>query len=162
MREPIKEPDLTQYMNIAIAEAKRGMRRGDGGPFGTVIVKDGKVIAKAHNMVLATKDPTMHAEIVAIRKACKKTGSFDLSGCRLVSTCEPCPMCMAAIYWAKIRHVVFGCTRSDAAKINFADREIYDVFDGAVQNPIKCVRRKRQACLCLFKDWAKMKEKTTY
>ena len=104
---------MNPYMQIAIEAAREGMESGAGGPFGAVIVKGGEVIAVAHNEVLATNDPTAHAEIVAIRKATAKLGRFDISDCTLYSTCEPCPMCLSAIHWAGIKKLYFGADRHD-------------------------------------------------
>ena len=108
---------MNKYMNMAIKEARKGINAGHGGPFGAVIVKDGIVISKGHNTVLKDNDPTCHGEMQAIRKACKKLHTFDLSGCEIYTTGEPCPMCMAAIYWARPKAVYFANTIRDAAKI---------------------------------------------
>ncbi len=121
---------MNPYMREAIEESKRNLTGGAGGPFGAVIVRDGEIIARAHNRVLETNDPTMHAEIGAIRAACAKLGTFDLSGCELYTSCEPCPMCLSAILWAKITRFYFGCTREDAARIGFDDKAIYDYLAG--------------------------------
>ena len=99
--------DKNYFMRIALKEAEKGMEKGEGGPFGAVIVKDGEIISKAHNEVLKTNDPTAHAEMVAIRRASKKLGRFNLSDCDIYSTCEPCPMCFSAIHWAKIKKLYF-------------------------------------------------------
>lgn len=117
-------------MQIAVEEAFEGMRKNDGGPFGAVIVRNGKIIAKGHNKVLGTNDPTAHAEITTIRKACRILKRFDLSDCEIYSSCEPCPMCFAAIHWAKMKKLSYGCTRKDAANIGFDDKFIYDVIQG--------------------------------
>ena len=113
-------------MKIAVDEAKKGVTNGDGGPFGALVVKNGKIIAKAHNSVVKTNDPTAHAEINAIRKAAKKLNSFDLSGCEIYTTCMPCPMCMGAIRWANINIIYYGATSKDAQDIGFRDKEFYD------------------------------------
>ncbi|HPM85859.1 MAG TPA: nucleoside deaminase [archaeon] len=113
------------YMQKAIKEAFRGMKVNHGGPFGAVIVRKGKIISSAHNTVLKTNDPTAHAEINAIRKATKKLKRFDLSDCEIYSSCEPCPMCLAAIEWARIKKLYYGCTREDANRIGFSDKIIY-------------------------------------
>src|SRR5512136_691190 len=113
---------MRKFMRMAIREAEKGMRRNEGGPFGAVIVKDGKVVARAHNRVIKTNDPTAHAEVVAIRKATAKLKRFDLSDCEIYASCEPCPMCFAAIHWAKMRTLYFGCSRKDAAAIGFDDK----------------------------------------
>lgn len=113
------------FMQEAIKLSEKGMEAGEGGPFGAVIVRDDRIIGAGWNRVLATNDPTAHAEIVAIRDACTKTGSYWLEGCRLYVNCEPCPMCLAAIYWARIESLTFGATREDAATIDFDDASIY-------------------------------------
>jgi guanine deaminase len=149
------------FMAIALKEAFSGMRNGDGGPFGAVIVRNGKVIAKGHNQVLKTNDPTAHAEINAIREASQKLKRFDLSDCELYTTCEPCPMCLSAIYWARIKKIYFGCTRKDAEKIGFIDKFIYDAIKGK-KKCIKTVKIAREKCLQSFKEWQEKENKTIY
>lgn len=112
-------------MDEAFSEAFQSVHQNIGGPFGAVIVKEGKVVGKGGNQVVARNDPTAHAEIVAIREACANLNTFDLSGCTLYATCEPCPMCLSAIYWANIDKVYFSSTRYDAAEIGFRDNHIY-------------------------------------
>lgn len=150
-------------MKIAIEEALNGLKKNDGGPFGVVIVRDRKIIAKGHNQVIKTNDPTAHAEIVAIRKVSAKLKKFDLSNCEIYSSCEPCPMCFSAIHWAKMKKLYYGCTKEDAAKIGFDDKFIYDV--------IKCISKKKQVkikqidrkeCLKPFKGWELKEDKTQY
>ncbi|MDD4250915.1 MAG: nucleoside deaminase [Candidatus ainarchaeum sp.] len=116
------------FMKIALNEAKKGVSGKHGGPFGAVIVCDNKIIAKAHNMVLKNNDPTAHAEINAIRIASKKLKTVNLDNCILYSTCEPCPMCLSAIYWSRIKKIIFSCSRLDAKKAGFDDKKIYDSF----------------------------------
>ena len=113
------------FMRGAIAEAETGMRHGRGGPFGCVVVRHGEIVARGHNGVTSTNDPTAHAEITAIRAACAKLRTFRLDDCELYPSCEPCPMCLAAIYWARIPRVYYGNTRADAAAIGFDDDFIY-------------------------------------
>merc|ERR1711939_792101 len=113
-------------MDMAVEEAVEGITKGEGGPFGACVVCDGKVVARAHNMVLQTNDPTAHAEVTAIRKACARLGRFDLSDCILYTSCEPCPMCYGAIHWAKIPRCIFSATAEDAAKAGFDDKFIYE------------------------------------
>ncbi len=112
-------------MRHAVRLSEERMHEGHGGPFGAVIVKDGKVIAEGWNMVTSANDPTAHAEVVAIRIACKKLGTFSLEGCDIYASCEPCPMCLAAIYWARIDHIFFANTREEAAAIGFDDELLY-------------------------------------
>ncbi len=154
---------MNKFMKIAVDEAFEGMRKGEGGPFGAVIVKDGKIIAQAHNEVIKTNDPTMHAEVNAIRKATKKLGRFDLSDCEIYSSCEPCPMCFAAIHWAKMKKLYIGASRYDAADIGFDDQYIYDVINNtAKQQQVEIDKIDCEACKAPFDEWAKMASKTEY
>lgn len=114
------------FMMRAIELAIEGVRANSGGPFGAVIVKNGEIIGEGWNQVTSTSDPTAHAEIVAIRRACEKLGTFHLEGCVIYTSCEPCPMCLGAIYWAKLEKIFYSCTRKDAASIGFADDFIYE------------------------------------
>jgi guanine deaminase len=114
-----------EFMQQAIALAVENVSSGRGGPFGAVIVKDGKVIATGANQVTATHDPTAHAEVTAIRNACTALAGFQLEGCDIYTSCEPCPMCLAAIYWARCRTIYYGCTAEDAAKAGFDDAYLY-------------------------------------
>jgi len=115
----------TEFMRIAIDLAEENVRTGKGGPFGAIVVKDGKIIAKGTNLVTDSCDPTAHAEVVAIRRACEALGTFQLTDCELYSSCEPCPMCLGAIYWARPAKVYFGAAHADAAKAGFDDSFIY-------------------------------------
>jgi guanine deaminase len=129
----VSPPSLAEkqrFLALAIAEAMRGAKAGHGGPFGAVIVKDGVVIAKASNAVVANNDPTAHAEVQAIRAACAALGSFQLDGCDIYASCEPCPMCLGAILWARPRAVYFAATREQAATAGFDDAVFYRMLDG--------------------------------
>jgi len=117
-------------MKIAYDEALKGIGDGDGGPFGAVIVKDGELIAKSHNKVLKSKDPTSHAEVNVIREASKKLESFNLEEVVLYTTCKPCPMCLGAIFWARIKTVYYGADENDAAKAGFDDKVFYEMIEG--------------------------------
>ncbi|HNL82672.1 MAG TPA: nucleoside deaminase, partial [Chitinophagaceae bacterium] len=117
--------DRLEFMKEAIKLSENGMKNNDGGPFGCVIVKDGKIIGRGWNKVTGTNDPTAHAEVTAIRDACKNLGTFQLDGCEIYTSCEPCPMCMGAIYWARPSKVFYANTRQDAANIGFDDSMIY-------------------------------------
>ena len=155
--------DKKKFIEKAVKEAEKGMNNNEGGPFGAVIVREGKIIASAHNEVIASNDPTAHAEILAIRKASKKLSRFDLSDCTIYSTCEPCPMCFAAIHWAKIEKLYFGCDNKDAAKIGFDDKFIYDVIrDNTVDKKVQSEQIHRDDCLYLFKKWENKKDKVNY
>ena len=152
-----------KYMREAIRLSIQMMRRGKGGPFGAVVVKGNKIVGRGNNQVTSGNDPTAHAEIVAIRDACKRLKTFILDDCDLYTSCEPCPMCLSAIYWARIRKVYFGNTRKDAAKIDFDDDEIYR----EVALPIR--RRKlpmksllRNEALLAFKEWQNKTDKVSY
>lgn len=150
---------MDKYMQIAIKEAKKGIELQHGGPFGAVIVKDGLVIAKGHNHVVINNDPTHHGEIDAIRKAGKKLKTFDLSGCILYTTAEPCPMCLAAILWANIDKVYFGCRINDTENIGFRDKRFYE------ENWRKFTSIQeidRIECLKLFDEYQQNQQKTLY
>jgi guanine deaminase len=151
------------FMEAALTEAAKGMNNNEGGPFGAVIVKENRIIAKSHNKVVKTKDPTAHAEILAIRQASKKLGSFDLSDCEIYSTCEPCPMCLGAIHWAGIRNVHYGCTKEDAANIGFADQAIdASIKSGRTGRKVTMIPMERKACLRLFALWKGKPDKVLY
>ena len=119
-----------EFMRQAIAEAREGIHAGHGGPFGTVIVKDGKIVGRGHNCVLSLNDPTCHGEVAAIRDAGKKLGTFDLSGCELYTTGEPCHMCLCACMWANISKIYYGCTIEDNSIIGFRDGKFDEIFGG--------------------------------
>lgn len=139
---------------MAIQEATKGINNQHGGPFGSVIVKDGKVIAKGHNKVVKDHDPTMHGEIDAIRKASKKLGTYDLSGCILYTTAAPCPMCLGAILWANIETVYYGCNVVDSEVIGFRDKKFYELKDESKEKFIK--ELDRTECLKLFQKYQEM------
>lgn len=155
---------MDAFMRQALAEAANGARSNDGGPFGALICRNGEVIASGHNEVLKTNDPTAHGEIVAIRKACAALGRFDLSDCVLYTSCEPCPMCLSAIYWARIPLVYYGCTKQDAADIGFDDEKIYEYLADPSQHAdtLKLVPLNREECLQLFHEWNAKIDKTMY
>lgn len=141
------------YMDLAIAEARQGIRNGDGGPFGSIIVKDGAIIGRGHNRVLSNHDATCHGEIAAIRDAGHATGNHDLSGAVLYTTGEPCPMCLAACKWANIRTVYYGCTIADNEKIGFRDKALDTMFGGREAFKDYLVEKDRDACLKLFEEY---------
>ena len=115
-----------KFMNEAILLSEKSLETNDGGPFGCVVVKDDKIVGRGNNQVISTNDPTAHAEIIAIREACKNLGSFQLQGCEIYTSCEPCPMCLGAIYWARPDIIYYANTRNDASQIGFDDSLIYD------------------------------------
>ena len=154
---------MNEFMKRAVEEAYIGMRSEAGGPFGAVIVQDGKIIAIGHNEVIETNDPTAHAEIVAIRKATKLLGRFDLSDCEIFSSCEPCPMCFSAIHWAKMKTLYFGANRQDAANIGFDDQYIYDVINQtATHQQVHTENIDCEECRAPFKEWQEKADKTKY
>ncbi len=141
------------YMELAISEARKGIHNGEGGPFGTVIVKDGKIIGTGHNRVLATNDATCHGEVSAIRNAGANIESFDLTGAVLYTTGEPCPMCLAACMWANISKVYYGCTIADNEMIGFRDKKFDEMFGGREGFKDYLIEMDRDACLELFKEY---------
>lgn len=150
-------------MKWAIGLAQNGMDSNAGGPFGAVIVKGGEIIGEGWNQVTSTNDPTAHAEVMAIREACRRLGSFQLDGCVLYTSCEPCPMCLGAIYWARPAKVFFGCTREDAADIGFDDHFIYDEIEKPVEErQMEIGNFMRDEALEVFKRWANKPDKTAY
>jgi guanine deaminase len=151
-----------KFLKIAIDEAKKGISKNHGGPFGAVVVKNGKIIAVAHNEVPHKNDPTAHAEMLAIRKASSKLGTFNLSGCELYISCEPCPMCLSAIIWSGISKIYFGCTRKDAARIGFRDDLIYEILKGNKKKPLEEIKLCRADCLKVFRKWFNNKDEINY
>lgn len=146
----------SEFMQIAIQEAREGISNGDGGPFGTAIVRDGVLIASGHNHVLAYNDPTCHGEVDAIRKACKRLGTFDLTGCELYTTGEPCHMCLCACMWANISKIYYGCTIADNEIIGFRDNKFDQIFGGRDKLGDYMTEVDREACLCLFHEYSEM------
>lgn len=151
------------FMKMAIALSQEGMDQGKGGPFGCVIVKDGKVIGQGSNSVLSTNDPTAHAEVVAIREACKNLNSFQLEGCELYTSCEPCPMCLGAIYWARPSKVFYANTKVDAAEAGFDDQFIYEELELPHGNrKIPFLQLRPEKAKEPFLNWIKKENKTPY
>jgi tRNA(Arg) A34 adenosine deaminase TadA len=151
------------YMQEAISLADKNVHNGNGGPFGAVVVKDGIVIGRGGNRVTTSNDPTAHAEIVAIREASKKLGTFDLSGCEIYASCEPCPMCLGAIYWAHIDKLYYAATKDDAAKANFDDSFIYaEIAKPKDQRQLQSVQMMREDAIKVFEEWNKSEKKTPY
>ena len=144
---------MSSFMAKALEEAYEGIRKGHGGPFGCVIVKDGKVVGSGHNRVLQKHDPTCHGEMEAIRDACEKLGTHDLSGCELYTTAQPCPMCLGGILWANIKHVYYGCNIDDTDKIGFRDEKFYDNWNNCSDSSFM-EEHERDECLKLFDDYA--------
>lgn len=156
-------PFHPSIMQQAIALAIENVERGTGGPFAAIVVKQGAIIATGTNLVTSANDPTAHAEVVAIREACKALKSFQLDGCELYTTCEPCPMCLGAIYWARPSRVFFACSRHDAASVGFDDSFIYDeVSTTPGERTIPMSQGMRDEGLEVFKKWEQMEGKVRY
>jgi tRNA(Arg) A34 adenosine deaminase TadA len=152
-----------EFMEMAIRLARQNVKSGKGGPFGAVIVKDGQVIASAMNEVIADDDPTAHAEVVAIRRACKDLGTYQLQGCDIYSSCEPCPMCLGAIYWARPEKVYFAANRKDAAGSGFDDDFIYEEISIEPEmRKIPFVNVMRDKAIEAFKEWDESGLKINY
>ena len=151
------------FMREAVRLADEGIRAGRGGPFGCVIVRRGEIVARGNNRVTSTNDPTAHAEVTAIREACRDLGTFQLADCELYTSCEPCPMCLAAIYWARIPTVYYGNTRQDAAQIGFDDDFIYQQIPlPPEKRTIKMEPLLREVAQATFKAWAEKVDKIPY
>lgn len=150
-------------MSEAIQLANRGISHKEGGPFGCVIVKGDEIVGRGNNQVTSTNDPTAHAEVVAIRNACKNLNSFQLEDCEIYTSCEPCPMCLGAIYWARPKVIYYAGTRADAADAGFDDSLIYEEMDRSLADrliPIKSIGREQ--ALKVFETWKNNPDKTTY
>lgn len=153
---------MNKFMELAINEAREGINNGHGGPFAAVIVKDGIVIGKGHNEVLKNNDPTCHGEIMAIHEACNTLNNYDLSGCEIYTTAEPCPMCLAAILWANIDKVYYGCNIIDTAKIGFRDSLFYDFQNDKEKKAKFIVEMDRDECLRLYEEYKNIPNKKGY
>ncbi len=147
---------MDKFMKIAIDEARTGINAGHGGPFGCVIVRNGEIVGQGHNEVVKRKDPTCHGEVMAIRNACKALGTYDLSGCELYTTAEPCPMCRGAILWANISRVYYGCNINDTDRIGFRDKVFYEGGEDISEE------LDREECLEVFKEYTEMKKTKHY
>jgi guanine deaminase len=152
-----------RFMARAIELSLENVRSGKGGPFAALVVSAGKILAEGTNVVTSTSDPTAHAEIVAIREACKKLGSFALTGCEIYASCEPCPMCLGAIYWARPARIYFAANSADAAKIGFDDSRIYDQLKKTVETrKIPMTPLMREDALHVFRAWEEKPDKVRY
>lgn len=155
--------DKEQFMKEAVNAALKGMLNNEGGPFGCVIVKDGKIVGRGNNKVTSTNDPTAHAEVTAIRDACENLNSFQLEGCEIYTSCEPCPMCLGAIYWARPDKVYFGSTHLDAANIGFDDEFIYKEIPLPYnERSIPFEQLARDIAIQPFEEWTKKENKISY
>jgi len=157
-------PEHEKFMTRAIELARAGADQNIGGPFGCVIVRNGEIVGEGNNRVTSDLDPTAHAEVVAIREACRKLNSFQLNGCIIYTTCEPCPMCLGAIYWARPERIYMACNRQDAAEAGFDDDFIYEELCGtdfaARKVPVAMIMRDEG--LALFKNWVEKPDKISY
>ena len=158
---------MNQYMKIAKELSDENLRTNAGGPFGACVVKDGNVVGKGSNHVLSRRDPTAHAEVVAIRDACRNLNTYDLSGCELYTSCYPCPMCLSAIIWANIKKVYYGNTKEDAAEIGFRDDDIYQYIQNLADGTgdrrtlnLECM--DREETVKTFRAFADKSDKTIY
>lgn len=154
---------MNKFMEVAIAEAREGMNKNHGGPFGAVVVKDGKIIGKGHNTVVKNNDPTCHGEISAIKDACKNLNDFDLKGAEIYTTGEPCPMCLGAILWANIERIYFGCSIKENDMIGFRDEVFYKNLSISTEKmKDKLVQIDHDECLKLFEEYSNLTDKTNY
>jgi tRNA(Arg) A34 adenosine deaminase TadA len=151
------------FMARAIQLSIENVNSGRGGPFGAVVVKEGAIVAEGANQVTSTNDPTAHAEVVVIREACQKLGAFDLEGCEIYTSCEPCPMCLGAIYWARLSRVYFANADADASTIGFDDSLIYrEIAQPHSKRKIPMIQMMRKEALAAFRAWENKPNKITY
>jgi len=152
-----------RFLERAIELSRKGMQQDNGGPFGCAIVLDGEIVGEGYNMVTTSNDPTAHAEIVAIRQACKKLNTYQLEGCEVYTSCEPCPMCLGAIYWARPKRVIYANTRYEAAAIDFDDEYIYkEINTASLQRQIPFIHEPHPLALKVFEDWKTKENKKKY
>jgi tRNA(Arg) A34 adenosine deaminase TadA len=152
-----------KFMNEAITLSQNGVRNNEGGPFGCIIVKDDVIVGRGNNKVTSSNDPTAHAEVVAIRDACKNLNTFQLEGCEVFTSCEPCPMCLGAIYWARPKVVYFANKREDAANIGFDDSMIYEELGIDLnKRKIPIINLGREEAMKVFEEWEKKEDKIKY
>ena len=153
---------MDRFMQAAVEEAEKGILSDEGGPFGSVVVKDGEIVGRGHNQVVLLKGPTCHGEMQAVRSACRRLGTFDLSRCVLYTTGEPCQMCLTACLWARLDKVYYGCTIADNAAIGFRDQKFDELFSGRDKLGDYLQELDRDACLQLFARYNGLKKKTNY
>jgi len=155
--------DRSQFMRAAIALAEKNVADGTGGPFGAVIVRNGEIIGEGTNRVTSDNDPTAHAEVMAIRKACEKLGTYSLEGCEVYTSCEPCPMCLSAIYWARLDRIFYGNTKVDAAEIDFDDDFLYTEIPKPIgERSIPAEQMLHEESIKAFEAWAVSENKVPY
>lgn len=153
---------MNKYMKVAIDEARKGILSGDGGPFGSCIVKDDIIVGIGHNKVILNNDPTCHGEIDAIRNACENLKTFNLKGCELYTTGQPCPMCACACLWANLDFIYYGCTIDDNERAGFRDKNFYETFNLDFKNDKRFIQIDRDECLKLFNEYVALKNKIKY
>ncbi|QHS54256.1 nucleoside deaminase [Mucilaginibacter sp. 14171R-50] len=159
----MEETGNEKFMQMAIDLSEYNVRQAQGGPFGAVIVKDGMVVARSANRVIQQNDPTAHAEVSVIRLACQELGTFDLEGCEIYTSCEPCPMCLGAIYWARISKIYYANTKKDAADIGFDDHFIYNELEKPMdERKLPCVQMMHTEALAIFDQWKGLENKPDY
>ena len=159
----VEQEDKLDFMREAIRLSIDNVESGNGGPFGAVVVKDGQIIARGENNVTATNDPTAHAEVTAIRRACQKLGTFQLEDCEIYTSCEPCPMCLGAIYWARPKAIYYANTKQDAAAINFDDQFIYEEIARPIgDRKLFTKQMLRNEAIEGFKIWSSKSDKVEY
>ena len=159
----VETSDRVSFMKEAIELSLKNIREGKGGPFAAVVVKNGEIVSRGTNLVTSTNDPTAHAEVVAIREACRVLGTFQLSGCELYTSCEPCPMCLGAIYWARPDKVYYANTHADAAHIGFDDKIIYDEIALPIDGRrIPMIQMMRDEAVLAFQEWRSIQDKIHY
>ena len=152
-----------EFMSLAIDLAVKSMRNNEGGPFGAIVIRDNEVIGRGNNCVTSTNDPTGHAEIVALRQACNRLGNFRLDNCTIYSSCEPCPMCLGAIHWARVSRVYYACTRLDAARTGFDDNFIYEELSVPLaERGIPMEQLLRVDALKVFDEWMAKPDRLAY
>ena len=157
------DPKHLRFIDLAGQISQEKMHAGEGGPFGAIVVRDNEIIGQGWNQVTSQCDPSAHAEIVAIRNACSALGTFSLKGANIYTSCEPCPMCLAAIWWARLESVYYANTREDAARIGFDDAEIYrEVGRNLAERQIPMIRYESRVAALAFEDWAKKEDKIPY
>lgn len=156
-------PQEKKFLEHAIELSRKGMKESQGGPFGCVVVKDGEIVGEGYNSVTSTNDPTAHAEVVAIRDACKRLNTYQLSDCDIYTSCEPCPMCLGAIYWARPRRVIYANTKEDAAAIEFDDHFIYEEINALMKDRrIPFVHFPHPKAMDVFMEWKAWEGKKKY
>lgn len=155
--------DDARHLAHAIRLSRKHMANGEGGPFGAVVTRDGDVLAEGWNQVTSSNDPTAHAEVMAIRRACERIGAFSLEGATLYASCEPCPMCLAAAYWARVSRIVYANTRQDAAAIGFDDAAIYEEIPKApADRAIPTLRIANEEAEAVFAEWLAKADRVAY